>query len=50
MVPVFVGLSIILFVLINIAPGDPYMNIVEGQISISASDTEKNCLKCNRIL
>ncbi|MBD8046709.1 MAG: ABC transporter permease [Clostridium argentinense] len=40
MVPVFVGLSIIIFVLINIAPGDPYMNIVEGQISISASDTE----------
>ncbi len=40
MVPVFIGLSIIIFVLINTAPGDPYMNIVEGQISISASDTE----------
>ncbi|WP_291560571.1 MULTISPECIES: ABC transporter permease [unclassified Clostridium] len=40
MVPVFIGLSIIIFVLINTAPGDPYMNIVEGQISISASDKE----------
>lgn len=40
MVPVFIGLSIIIFILINTAPGDPYMNIVEGQISISASDTE----------
>jgi len=40
MVPVFIGLSIIIFTLINTAPGDPYMNIVEGQISISASDTE----------
>ncbi len=40
MIPVFIGLSIIIFVLINTAPGDPYMNIVEGQISISASDTE----------
>ncbi len=40
MIPVFIGLSIIIFVLINTAPGDPYMNIVEGQISISASDKE----------
>ncbi|MBZ9633596.1 ABC transporter permease [Clostridium sp. FP1] len=40
MIPVFIGLSIIIFTLINIAPGDPYTNIVEGQISISASDKE----------
>lgn len=41
MVPVFIGLSIIIFALINSAPGDPYSNIVEGQITISASDKEK---------
>ncbi|WP_032123142.1 ABC transporter permease [Clostridium amazonitimonense] len=40
MLPVFIGLSIIIFALINIAPGDPYMNVVEGQIAISASDKE----------
>lgn len=40
MIPVFIGLSIIIFTLINIAPGDPYTNIVEGEISISASDKE----------
>lgn len=41
MVPVFIGLSIIIFALINSAPGDPYSNIVEGQITISASDKEE---------
>lgn len=41
MIPVFIGLSIIIFTLINIAPGDPYSNIVEGQINFSAEDKEE---------
>lgn len=40
MIPVFIGISIVIFTLINIAPGDPYGNIVEGQLSISAADKE----------
>ena len=41
MIPVFIGLSIIIFTLINLAPGDPYSNIVEGQINFSAEDKEE---------
>ncbi|GAA0126891.1 ABC transporter permease [Clostridium sp. CTA-19] len=39
-IPVFIGLSIIIFTLINIASGDPYSNMLESQISISAEDRE----------
>ena len=41
MIPVFIGLSIIIFTLINLAPGDPYSNIVEGQINFSEEDKEE---------
>mgnify|MGYP006912200776 CR=1 FL=1 len=40
MVPVIVGISIIVFLLINIAPGDPYRAMLETNPNITAEDYE----------
>jgi peptide/nickel transport system permease protein len=40
MIPVIVGISIIIFTLINIAPGDPYRSMLETNPNISAEDYE----------
>lgn len=40
MIPVIIGISIIVFGLINIAPGDPYRSMLETNPNISAADYE----------
>lgn len=44
MIPVIIGISVIIFLLINIAPGDPYRSMLETAPNISAADYE-NMLK-----
>lgn len=40
MIPVIIGISIIIFLLINIAPGDPYRAMLETNPNITAQDYE----------
>lgn len=40
MIPVIIGISMIVFALINIAPGDPYRSMLDQNPTISAADYE----------
>ncbi|MGE5654813.1 MAG: ABC transporter permease [Bacillota bacterium] len=40
MIPVIIGISIIIFVLINLAPGDPFASMIESNPNMSKADYE----------
>ncbi len=40
MIPVIIGISVIIFVLINLAPGDPFASMIESNPNMSKADYE----------
>ncbi len=44
LIPVFLGISIIVFALINLAPGDPYASMLDSSVTVEDRETMLNAI------